>query len=54
MAQASRVVSWERLRAEAAFDSEEPHRDCREDRRLRATVIPWNRRGQGRRWPKSR
>jgi Transposase DDE domain len=54
MAQASLVVAWDRVLADAAFDGEENHRYCREDLRVRATVIPLNRRGRGRKWPKTR
>ena len=54
MAQASLVVTWDRVLADAAFDSEAHHRYCREDLRVRATVIPLNRRGQGRKWPKAK
>jgi hypothetical protein len=53
MAQASLVVTWDRVLADAAFDSEEHHRYCREDLGVRSTVIPLNRRGQGRKWPKT-
>jgi transposase len=53
MAQASLVVTWDRVLADAAFDSEEHHRYGREDLGVRATVIPINRRGQGRKWPKT-
>jgi Transposase DDE domain len=54
MAQASLVVDWDRVLADAAFDGEENHRFCREDLGVRATVIPLNRRGRGRKWPKTR
>jgi hypothetical protein len=54
MAQASLVVTWDRVLADAAFDSESHHRYCREDLRVRATVIPLNRRGQGRKWPRTK
>ncbi len=54
MAQASLVVTWDRVLADAAFDSEGHHRYCREDLRVRATVIPLNRRNRGRKWPKTR
>jgi hypothetical protein len=54
MAQASRVVTWDRVLADAAFDSEGHHRYGREDLGVRSTVIPINRRGQGRKWPKTR
>ena len=53
MAQASLVVTWDRVLADAAFDSEEHHRYCREDRGVRATVIPLNRRNRGRKWPET-
>ena len=54
MAQASLVVSWDRVLADAAFDSEAHHRYCREDLGIRATVIPLNRRGRGRKWPQTK
>jgi hypothetical protein len=54
MAQASLVVTYDRVLADAAFDSEESHRYCREDLGARSTVIPLNRRNRGRKWPKSR
>jgi hypothetical protein len=53
MAQASLVVTWDRVLADAAFDAGEHHRYCREDLGVRATVIPLNRRGRGRTWPKT-
>jgi hypothetical protein len=54
MAQASLVVRWDRVLADAAFDSEDHHRYCRIDLGVRATVIPLNRRSRGRKWPKTR
>ena len=54
MARASLVVTWDRVLADAAFDSEEHHRYAREDLGVRATVIPLDRRGQGRKWPKTK
>src|SRR5204862_7629169 len=54
MAQASLAVTWDRVLADAAFDAEEHHRYAREDLGVRSTVIPINRRGQGRKWPRSR
>jgi Transposase DDE domain len=54
MAQASLVVTYDRVLADAAFDSEESHRYCREELGARSTVIPLNRRSQGRKWPKTR
>jgi hypothetical protein len=53
MAQASLVVTWDRVLADAAFDAEEHHRYAREDLKVRSTVIPLNRRGQGRKWPQT-
>jgi hypothetical protein len=53
MTVASLAVTWDRVLADAAFDSEEHHRYCRADLRVRSTVIPLNRRGQGRTWPKT-
>lgn len=54
MAQASLAVGWDRVLADAAFDSEEHHRYAREELGVRSTVIPLNRRGNGRKWPKTR
>jgi transposase len=54
MAQASLVIGWDRVLADAAFDVEEHHRYAREDLGARATVIPLNRRNGGRKWPKTR
>ncbi len=54
MAQASLRVTYGRVLADAAFDSEECHRYCREDLGVRSTVIPLNRRNRGRKWPKTR
>jgi transposase len=54
MAQASLGVTYDRVLADAAFDSEESHRYCREELGVRSTVIPLNRRNQGRKWPKTR
>jgi hypothetical protein len=51
MAQASLVIAWDRVLGDAAFDSEENHRCCRQDHGIRSTVIPLNRRGRGRKWP---
>lgn len=53
MAQASLAVTWDRVLADAAFDSEEHHRYLREDLGVRSTVIPLNRRGHGRKRPKT-
>lgn len=53
MAQASLVVTWDRVLAGAAFDAEEHHRYAREDLGVRSAVIPINPRGQGRKWPRA-
>ena len=53
LVQASLAVGWDRVLADAAFDAEEHHRFCREDLGVRSTVIPLNRRSQGRKWPKT-
>jgi len=52
--QATLIVSWDRVLGDAAFDSEENHRLCREELGVRSTVFPLNRRGQGRKWPKTK
>lgn len=52
--QAALIVNWDRVLGDAAFDSEENHRLCREALRIRSTVIPINRRSQGRKWPKTK
>jgi transposase len=54
MAQASLRVTWDRVLADAAFDSEDNHRCCREVLGVRSTVIPLNRRNRGRKWPRTR
>ena len=54
MRQAALGVEWDRLLGDAAFDSEENHRFCREDLGVRSTVIPLNRRNRGRKWPQTR
>ena len=54
LAQASLGVSWDRVLADAAFDSEENHRLAREELGVRSTVIPLNRRNRGRKWPEAR
>jgi transposase len=54
MAQASLGIDYDRVLGDAAFDSEESHRYCREDLGARSTVIPINRRDQGKKWPKTR
>jgi DDE family transposase len=51
---ARRHAAWDRLLADAAFDAEHHHRLCREGLGIRSTVIPLNRRGRGRQWPKTK
>lgn len=54
LALGSVAVRWDRVLADAAFDSEAHHQYCREQLQVRATVIPLNRRGGGRKWPKTK
>jgi transposase len=54
MPQAAKRARWDRLLADAAYDGEENHRLCREDLGIRSTVIPVNRRGKGRKWPRTK
>ncbi len=54
LAQASWVVTWDRLLADAALGSKEHHRYCQEGLGVRATVIPLNRCYRGRKRPKVR
>ena len=51
---ARRHAAWDRLLADAAFDAEHHHRLCREGLGIRSTVIPLDRRGRGRQWPKTK
>jgi hypothetical protein len=52
--QAGWFLRWDRVLGDAAFDSEENHRLCREELGVRSTVIPINRRRYGRRWPRTK
>jgi hypothetical protein len=45
---------WDRVLADAAYDAEHHHRLCREQSGIRSTVIPLNRRRQGRKWPQTK
>jgi len=54
MKRAALFVSWDRVLGDAAFDSEANHCLCREELGVRSTVIPINKRTQGRRWPKTK
>src|SRR5262249_37409527 len=42
---------WGRAPGGAAYAAEPPHEKCRDDHRIRATLIPLNRRG--RKWPQT-
>jgi Transposase DDE domain len=53
LALAAARVRWARVLADAAFDADRHHEQCRDDYRIRSTVIPLNRRGR-RQWPRSR
>jgi len=48
------AVTYDRVLGDAAFDGEENHRLARQDLDIRSTVIPINRRNQGRKWPKTK
>jgi hypothetical protein len=54
MNQAALAVTWDRVLADAAFDSEANHRLCRQTLGVRSTVIPLNRRNRGRKRPKTK
>ena len=47
-------VQWDRVLADAAYDAEANHELCRDDYEVRSTVIPINRRGSGRKWPRTK
>ena len=47
MRQAARVIHWDRVLADMAYDAEANHRVCRDELGIRSTVIPRN----PRRWP---
>ncbi len=52
--EAGQHAVWDRLLADAAYDSEGNHAAAREFYQVRSTVIPLNRRGHGRKWPKTK
>jgi hypothetical protein len=54
MRQAARLVEWDRLLADMAYDAESDHRLCREELGIRSTVIPLNPRGNPSAWPRTR
>jgi len=51
--EAGQHAPWDRLLADAAYDSEDNHETARFFD-IRSCVIPLNRRGAGRKWPKTR
>ena len=53
MRDAANLLDFARLLGDAGYDAEHNHRLCREDLKIRSTVIALNRRA-GRKWPKSR
>lgn len=52
--QASARLHFDRLLADAGYDSEEHHRLARQDHGIRSTVIALNKRNQGKKWPKTK
>jgi transposase len=54
MKKAALVIRWDRLLADAGFDSEAHHRLCREELDIRSTVIALNKRRFGRKWPRTK
>jgi transposase len=52
--QAAKRVTFDRLLADAGYDSEEHHRLAREEHGIRSTVIALNKRNQGQKWPKTK
>jgi len=52
--EAGQHAVWDRLLADAAYDSEDNHAVARDTFDVRSTVIPLNRRGHGRRWPRTK
>jgi transposase len=47
MRQAARIVHWDRVLADMAYDAEANHQVCRDELGIRSTVIPRN----PRQWP---
>jgi Transposase DDE domain len=52
--EAGQHARWDRLLADAAYDAEGNHATARDLFQVRATVIPLNRRGTGRKWPRTK
>jgi transposase len=53
MRQAAQFVSFDRVLADMGYDAEANHRLCREELRIRSSVIPVNRR-RTRKWPRAK
>ncbi|WP_245870488.1 hypothetical protein [Teichococcus rhizosphaerae] len=53
MRQATSIMTFGTVLADAGFDAEYNHRLCREDLGIPRSVIALNRRNTGRRWPKT-
>jgi transposase len=53
MREAASLIAFDRLLGDAGYDAEHNHRLCREELKIRSTVIRLNRRC-GRKWPRSR
>ena len=52
--EAGQHAAWDRLLADAAYDSEDNHAIARDLYEIRSTVIPLNRRRAGRKWPRTK
>jgi len=52
--QAAGRVKFDRLLADAGYDSEAHHRLARQDHGIRSTVIALNKRNQGQKWPQTK
>ncbi|MDE2699534.1 MAG: hypothetical protein OXI23_11735 [Gemmatimonadota bacterium] len=53
MHQATQQIIWTGLLADAGYDAEHSHRLCRETLGIPTTLIALNKRGPGRKWPKT-
>jgi hypothetical protein len=54
MDEADLQARWARALADAAYDAERHHAQCRDEFHIRTTAIPINRRGHGRKWPRTK
>ena len=52
--QAATHLHPDQVLADKGYDAEHNHRLCREELRIRSTIIPINKRNRGRKWPKSK